>query len=117
MGRSVKTGNKSPRKTSRRRAPLRQDERRRSEVTRTSEPFSHVVLLMLENRSFDHFVGSLQANNSGIDGVDPRKPPRVNYDSGGVAYQQTPTSTTTVDPDPIHTLGDVLRQLSNYNSG
>src|SRR5688500_7065739 len=46
-----------------------------------SDPFRHVVVLMLENRSFDHMVGALQATIPGLNGVPPAGPPRVNKDS------------------------------------
>ena len=71
---------------------------------------------MLENRSFDHFVGGLQATFPSVDGVDPNKPARVNYDGHGYTYKQVPTVTAVVDPDPMHELDDVLDQLDGNNA-
>jgi phospholipase C len=39
-----------------------------------SDPIRHVVLLMLENRSFDQMLGDLKSINAGIEGIDPEKP-------------------------------------------
>ena len=44
------------------------------------DPIRHVIVLMMENRSFDHMLGALQAFNPDIDGVDPQKP-GVNLDA------------------------------------
>jgi phospholipase C len=34
------------------------------------DALKHIVVLMMENRSFDHMLGSLKAMNPQIDGVD-----------------------------------------------
>ena len=39
-----------------------------------SDEIKHVVVLMLENRSFDQMLGCMRAISSGIDGVDPSHP-------------------------------------------
>lgn len=38
------------------------------------DPIRHVVVLMLENRSFDHMLGGLASLVPGLDGVDPTAP-------------------------------------------
>ena len=38
------------------------------------DPIRHVVVLMLENRSFDHLLGGLASLVPGLDGVDPAAP-------------------------------------------
>ena len=38
------------------------------------DKLEHIVVLMMENRSFDHMLGSLKAVNPKIDGVDPQNP-------------------------------------------
>lgn len=74
--------------------------------TRGADPIRHVVVLMLENRSFDHLLGAL----SGVDGIDPS---HVNRDpkTPQIVYRQKPTRDRTMDPDPPHALEDVLQQL------
>lgn len=46
------------------------------------DSIEHVVLLMLENRSFDQMLGSLQAEIPKLDGIDPNSP-RSNPDTTG----------------------------------
>jgi hypothetical protein len=75
----------------------------------------HVVVLMLENRSFDHMLG-------GLPGVDGASPAWTNND-GQQIYAQTPIENSeqddarTVDPDPKHETPNVLRQIQNNNGG
>ena len=38
------------------------------------DPIRHVVVLMMENRSFDHMLGGLNNKIPGLDGVDPAHP-------------------------------------------
>ncbi|MGH7342017.1 MAG: alkaline phosphatase family protein, partial [Candidatus Rokuibacteriota bacterium] len=79
--------------------------------------FRHVVLLMLENRSFDHMLGALQAALPEVDGVPPNGPPRVNRDNAGAEYKQLPMRTRRIDPDPGHETPNVLVQLKDNNGG
>jgi phospholipase C len=75
----------------------------------------HVVLLMLENRSFDHMLG-------GLPGVEGASATWTNSD-GERSYAQTPIERSeqdderSVDPDPKHEKDNVLRQLENQNTG
>jgi phospholipase C len=75
----------------------------------------HVVLLILENRSFDHMLG-------GLPGVNGASAAWTNSD-GQQSYAQTPIEhweqddTRTVDPDPKHETRNVLRQIQNNNAG
>lgn len=61
----------------------------------------HVVVLMMENRSFDHMLGTLQAINSAIDGLTGHE---TNPDSTGVPVTVSPTAEyqSQLDPDPDH---------------
>src|SRR5512144_290317 len=45
----------------------------------TQDPIRHVVVLMLENRSFDQMLGDLRRINPEIDGID-RAHPHANHD-------------------------------------
>ena len=71
-------------------------------VAAAPDPFRHVVLLMLENRSFDHMLGALQGVMPGLDGVPPSGPPRINRDMAGVPFEQRLGAAKVVDPDPPH---------------
>jgi phospholipase C len=80
-----------------------------------ADPFRHVVLLMLENRSFDHMLGALEAVVPGLDGVPAGGPPRANPDVAGQLVAQLPVGAAIVDPDPQHDTTDVLEQLEDGN--
>ena len=83
----------------------------------TPDPIRHVVLLILENRSFDQMLGSLREIYPGLDGVDPDNP-RSNVDMEGRSYVQAPTRIRRLPEwDPHHEVPDVAVQLSDHNGG
>lgn len=86
-----------------------------SSTKSSSDPIEHVVVLMLENRSFDHMLGALRAFNNDLDGVDPRNP-GVNLDAanGNTPYEQTPTASQVVRDDfkVPHEFVNVTRQIA-----
>ena len=58
-------------------------------MTNTRDPIRHVIVLMLENRSFDHMLGDLRRIQPDVDGVD-RATPRSNLDpKNGAAVKQS----------------------------
>lgn len=61
----------------------------------------HIVVLMMENRSFDHMLGSLKAVDSRIDGVTDLL---SNPDTTGALIQPQPKADFQgqLDPDPDH---------------
>lgn len=78
-----------------------------------SEQIRHVVVLMLENRSFDQMLGALQTVNQDVDGVDAKSRPRCEV-CEGTGYLQVPfegDEGRIIDPDPPHELDSVLRTL------
>jgi phospholipase C len=85
-------------------------------MTVTPDPIQHVVVLMLENHSFDQMLGALWGEIPGLDGVDPAHP-GVNLDAEEQSYPQQPTTAPSVFPDPIHETANVLSQLANGNGG
>ena len=83
-----------------------------------TDPIKHVVLLMMENHSFDQMLGCLQEIYSGLDGVDINAPePRFNLDNAGNKVFQIPTDQQQVPLDPKHETEFVLDQMANGNSG
>jgi phospholipase C len=80
------------------------------------DPIRHVVVLMLENRSYDMILGGLAEAIPDSDGVPPGSA-RHNFDPQGRAYYQLPTRTNRVDPDPAHENRNVLAQLARGNAG
>jgi phospholipase C len=83
----------------------------------SGDPIQHVVLLMLENRSFDHMLGTLQSVIPDLDGVPPGQPARTNDDEDGRSYEQKAPAERSVEPDPKHEKRNVLAQLENANRG
>lgn len=81
-----------------------------------SDAFRHIVVLILENRSFDHMLGVLQQSIPNIDGV-PAGPARSNQTFGGQLVEQLPVAKDVVDRDPKHEHSNALAQLLNGNSG
>lgn len=63
---------------------------------RARVPIDHVVILMQENRSFDHYFGTMRGDVDGIpDGYS-------NPDLAGVATRPSPLDTTCAAPEPPH---------------
>lgn len=79
-----------------------------------TDPIKHVVVLMLENHSFDQMLGALRSEFPNLEGVDPANP-GSNRDKDGMDYSQAVTAANSVKNDPMHELDNVLRQLENDN--
>ena len=78
----------------------------------------HVVLLLLENRSFDQMLGCLQASIPDLDGIDPGSAEkRFNVDANGQKYFQEPTQAKQTEPDPDHESFHVVEQIKDDNAG
>jgi phospholipase C len=67
----------------------------------------HIVVLMLENNSFDRMLGWMP----GVDGVDHANP-RSNPNLAGAQVAQATTVTRQMKSDPAHDLSDVLAQMA-----
>ncbi len=74
------------------------------------DALKHIVVLMMENRSFDHMLGSLKATNALIDGVDGTQ---SNPDTQGnqVFVQPLAEYQSQLDPDPDHAFPAVDQQI------
>jgi phospholipase C len=73
----------------------------RGTVSSAQAPFDHVVLVMMENRSFDHLLGWMP-------GADGHQAGLTYLDSQGVAHQTYPLApdyTGCPHPDPDHSYG------------
>lgn len=75
-----------------------------------TDPIKHIVVLMLENRSFDHLLGSMKSWLPEVDGIDPAAP-GVNRDKDGRSYKQEPRALFTMSADPKHEFINVQNQL------
>lgn len=83
-----------------------------------ADPIKHVVLLMLENHSFDQMIGSLQSVYPELDGVDIESPTaRFNLDITGAKVYQAPTIEQQLEQDPMHEHTNTMTQIADGNSG
>ncbi len=81
------------------------------------EQIEHIVVLMLENRSFDHMLGylSLELGRTDIDGLRPEKANR--YRGHDYPVHHLDRRTLTKAEDPAHDGPSIAAQLSNQNGG
>jgi phospholipase C len=72
----------------------------------------HIVVLMMENRSFDHMLGALKAQNPLIDGLTGNE---NNLDTTGSTIRVQPLAEfqSQLDPDPDHHFPAVDLQIFN----
>ncbi len=78
------------------------------------DPIKHVIVLMLENNSFDHILGSV-AQVKKIDGIESNSSFVNSY--SGMDFPETPKDTRVVTPDPNHDLSDSLVQIRKDEKG
>ena len=80
------------------------------------QTLKHVVVLMLENRSFDHMLGALKATNPLIDGLTGNE---SNPDSTGAIIPVQPSAEFRGQllPDPHHDFASVDSQIFNGATG
>jgi phospholipase C len=73
----------------------------------------HVVVLMLENRSFDQMLGAMVKVKSSIDGIRLSEAPHSNTDTSGTKYEQMPGAryVAPASQDPPHEHESVLDQI------
>lgn len=76
------------------------------------DPIQHVVLLMLENHSFDQMLGIFQTVYPELDGIDPKAKPRINKDAAGKEFAQWPTTARQMLLDPMHEVEHVSKQIA-----
>src|SRR5260370_11037112 len=81
-----------------------------------ADPIKHVVVLMLENHSFDQMLGALRRVHVDLDGVD-LDDPGSNTDSSGNKIIQREFRETQMLHDPMHETVDVEAQLAENNGG
>lgn len=82
----------------------------------------HVVVLILENHSFDQMLGCMSEVYDGkegrdsLDGIDPTAR-RSNRDERGKDFFQVVTDERHMTFDPHHEVPHVATQLANHNGG
>jgi phospholipase C len=80
------------------------------------DSLEHIVVLMMENRSFDHMLGDLQQQNPAIDGLTGNE---SNPDTTGTQIQVRPLAQFQgqLDPDPDHHFPGVDLQIFGGQQG
>jgi phospholipase C len=81
-----------------------------------TDPIKHVVVLALENHSFDQMLGCMRTVYPTLEGIDPAQP-RENRDDKGTVFWQVQKTERQMLLDPHHEVDHVRRQLENGNSG
>jgi len=84
----------------------------RNSTMSNKDPIEHVIVLMLENNSFDHMFGDLPK----VRKVDEKSTTNTNT-YYGKKYSQTASFDRIVAPEPKHDLKDVLVQTSKDENG
>jgi phospholipase C len=76
------------------------------------DSLKHIVVLMMENRSFDHMLGALKTQNPLIDGLTGNE---SNLDTTGATVKVQPLAEfqSQLDPDPDHHFPAVDLQIFN----
>src|SRR3954468_86663 len=80
------------------------------------DQLKHIVVLMMENRSFDHMLGYLKAVDSRIHGIDGTQ---TNPDTEGKTIPAQPLAEyqSQLQPDPGHHFEDVRLQIHGDKPG
>lgn len=76
----------------------------------------HVVLLMMENHSFDQMLGALNAVHADLDGIQ-NSVNMTNEDGRGHRFRPQATTERQMLLDPNHDHPSVMRQIVHGNSG
>lgn len=76
----------------------------------------HVVLLMMENHSFDQMLGCLDEVYADLDGIRAAAD-RTNSDGRGTDFRLAPTEERQVLQDPHHDHDSVMQQIAGDNGG
>jgi phospholipase C len=80
------------------------------------DPILHVVVLALENHSFDQMLGCMKAVYPTLEGIDSDNV-RTNRDDTGAKFSQAPLTERQMLLDPHHEVEHVRTQLDEGNSG
>ena len=75
----------------------------------------HVVLLMMENHSFDQMLGALNAVHADLDGIQ-NSVNMTNEDGRGHRFRPQATTERQMLLDPNHDHPSVMRQIVHGNS-
>ncbi|MGB7847618.1 MAG: alkaline phosphatase family protein [Candidatus Acidiferrum sp.] len=82
------------------------------------DPIKHVVVLMMENHSFDQMLGCMQQIYPNLEGVDEKNlRSNPDYPDGKNAIAQNASKLMASSFDPLHDHLNVMRQIANNCGG
>jgi phospholipase C len=83
-----------------------------------ARPFKHLIVLMLENRSFDHMLGFLKSDTYGIEGLTGQETnPSANEADPPVQVSRDAHTVHDLNPDPGHDFTNVNYQIYGNAEG
>lgn len=82
----------------------------KASATPENDPIKHVVVLMMENRSFDHMLGGMTKIDPRVAGVRLNNP-YTNTTPNGDTFKQLPGADWVISRDPDHEHKETLSQL------
>jgi phospholipase C len=87
-------------------------------MSRLDGQIKHLVVLMMENRSFDHLLGYLtkEEGRSDIHGLTGRASNLNPLTGQSVFVHQFPPGATAFRPDPLHRYSDMAQQLGGHTN-
>lgn len=80
-----------------------------------ADPIKHIVVLMMENRSFDHMLGGMRAVDPNVEGIDDAKP-FVNTKPDGTPIPQQPIAQWIMSHDLDHEHEGTMEELGTPSS-
>lgn len=83
--------------------------------TKIDGPIKTVVVLVMENRSFDHMLGWLKSLNEEIDGLTGKECNKKNTTIPGSDVVCVSNIAEFVDPDPGHSFQAIREQIFGQN--
>eukprot|EP01006_Ploeotia_vitrea_P014808 TRINITY_DN40578_c0_g1_i1.p1 TRINITY_DN40578_c0_g1~~TRINITY_DN40578_c0_g1_i1.p1 ORF type:complete len:498 (-),score=70.53 TRINITY_DN40578_c0_g1_i1:1133-2593(-) len=87
-------------------------------VSLHAHPIKHVVLIMLENHSFDHMLGWLNRNDSRINGLTGKEYNRIKADDpSSKKYYVNDKGTYSAPFDPGHSVPDTTEEIFGCAGG
>lgn len=82
-----------------------------AEENSSSSPIKTVVVLVQENRSFDHMLGWFKSLNPEIDGVTGSESNPVSASDSNSTHLQFNNTAAHIDPDPGHSFQAIYEQV------
>jgi phospholipase C len=87
----------------------------KASATVSGDPIKHVVVLMLENRSFDHMLGGMSAVDPNVEGVNQGNP-YSNKAPNGNEFKQQPIADWVVKQDLDHEHDGTMEEIGTAAS-